>query len=170
MIKGPKEANLVVSFRSQRSAADAVELGRGNSKGLEWKKHMKSHHLRLSIITIFSIGNKRRPLKHRKLISFQPLFVFFGTRHILFVLFEKVLQEKTNIKIAFKLKWWSNLRLFDAGLNRRSRIVGLWSQRGRAESDHKIPKKVDRSKVKAWRKTEPPRFVDLNSLWNLNVL
>jgi len=35
MIKGPKEANLVVSFRSQRSAADAVELGRGNSKGLE---------------------------------------------------------------------------------------------------------------------------------------
>lgn len=29
MIKGPKEASLVVSFRSQRSAADAVELGRG---------------------------------------------------------------------------------------------------------------------------------------------
>ena len=31
MIKGPKEASLVVSFRSHKSAADAVELGRGNS-------------------------------------------------------------------------------------------------------------------------------------------
>ena len=38
MIKGPKEASLVVSFRSQRSAADAVELGRGNSFGFGMKK------------------------------------------------------------------------------------------------------------------------------------
>ena len=29
MIQGPKEAGLVVSFRSKRLASDALELGRG---------------------------------------------------------------------------------------------------------------------------------------------
>ena len=58
MIQGPKEAGLVVSFRSMRSASDALELGReakdyrpregnpweihGNSCNFPWKSWVEN--------------------------------------------------------------------------------------------------------------------------------
>ena len=143
--------------------------------------HLKLHRLRLSIITnhFFHWQQKEALRTHKTHIL--STFVFFWNKYSIIYIY---------IYIYIHIHIWSFLFFSKKKLPRKThknhrlkKVIWCWSQPSKVEDCWLVILTWERrvrpqNPQKCWQvqsrsiegKTEPPRFVCLNSLWNLNVL